>query len=67
MADAARCDRRDADGNPNFNGGAPTGYGKYYATGFSVNEGKASPAVLWIVWNKGSGSWKAVSYVLVTP
>ncbi len=67
MAEAARCDHRDAEGNPSFVGGPATGYGKYYATGLSLNQGADAPAVLWIVWSKDSGFWKAISYVLLTP
>ena len=66
MGDAAKCDRRDVDGDPIFSPAPATGYGKYYASGFSVNEGKNSPAVLWIVWTKVDGSWKALSYLLLT-
>ena len=67
VGDAARCDRRDSDGDPVFSSASATGYGKYYATGFSLNRGSQSPAVCWIVWNKVNGAWKAMSYVLLTP
>jgi hypothetical protein len=67
VGEAARCDRRDSDGDPVFSSAAAAGYGKYYATGFSLNRGSQSPAVCWIVWSKVSGSWKAMSYVLLTP
>ncbi len=67
MGDAARCDRRDADADPIFSPAPATGYGKYYATGFSPNEGKNHPAVLWIVWTRVNASWKALAYVLLTP
>ena len=67
MGDAAGCEHRNSDGNPDFRPGAATGYGKYYACGFSLKESEADPAVLWIVWSKIHGSWKAVSYVLLTP
>jgi len=67
MGDAAKCDRRDADGDPIFSQAPATGYGKYYASGFSLNEGKNHPAILWIVWAKVDGSWKASAYVLLTP
>jgi len=43
------------------------GYGKYYATGFTLNQGSQPPAVCWIVWKKVNGSWKAMSYVVLTP
>ncbi len=65
MGEAAKCDRRDVDGDPIFSPAPATGYGKYYASGFSVNEGKSSPAALWIVWTKVNGSWKALAYVLL--
>ncbi len=67
MGEAAKCDRRDADGDPIFSPAAATGYGKYYASGFSVNEGKNAPAVLWIVWTRVNGSWKALAYLVRTP
>jgi hypothetical protein len=66
MGDTAKCDRRDADGDPVFSSALATGYGKYYASGFSLNEGKNNPAVLWIVWTRVNGSWKALAYVLLT-
>jgi len=44
-----------------------TGYGKYYATGFSLNEGRENPGVLWIVSSRVSSSWKAQSYLVLTP
>ena len=66
MGEAAKCDRRDVDGDPIFNPAPATGYGKYYASGFSLNEGENSPAVLWIVWTRVNGSWKALAYLLVT-
>ena len=37
------------------------------AMGFSLSEGTADPAVLWMIWNKENGSWKVVSYALMTP
>jgi hypothetical protein len=67
MGDAANCDRRDADGDPIFSSGATTGYGKYYASGFSLNEGKNHLAILWIVWTKVDRSWNALAYMLLTP
>lgn len=67
MGDAAKCDRRDADGEPIFSPAPATGYGTYYASGFSLNEGRNHPAILWIVWTKVNGSWKALAYTLLTP
>ncbi len=66
MGEAAKCDRRDTDGDPIFSPASATGYGKYYASGFSVNEGKNSQAALWIIWTKMNGFWKASAYVLLT-
>ncbi len=66
MGDAAKCDRRDADGDPIFSPAPAAGYGKYYASGFSLNEGENSPAVLWIVWTKVNALWKAQAYILLT-
>ncbi len=65
--EAAQCDRRNAEGDVEFSPKAAAGYGKYYASGFSLNQGKTSPAVLWIVWRRVDRAWKAVSYILVTP
>lgn len=67
MAEAMRCDQRGPDGEPQFVGGPAAGYGTYYASGFTLHQGMAEPAVMWIVWSKGSGSWKAASYALMTP
>jgi len=67
VGDATRCDRRDSDGDPVFIPGPADGYGKYYAAGFTLNQGSQPPAVCWIVWNKANGSWKAMSYVVLTP
>jgi hypothetical protein len=67
MGVAANCERRKPDGNPNFTSAPATGYGKYYAIGFSLDTGKTYPAVLWIVWSKVNGAWKAVSYLVITP
>ncbi len=67
MADAAHCERRGPDGEPHFSAAPATGYGRYYAAGFSLSSGSADPAMLWIVWSKVNGSWKAMSYALLTP
>ena len=67
VGDATRCDRRDSDGDPVFVAAPADGYGKYYAAGFTLNQGDQPPAVCWIVWKKANGSWKAMSYVLLTP
>jgi hypothetical protein len=68
MGEAARCDRRNADGEPGFSPSTgPASYGTYYASGFNLNQGKTSPAVLWIVWRRVHEVWRAVSYILVTP
>ena len=67
MGDAAKCDRRDADGDPIFSPAPAAGYGKYYASGFSLNEGQNHPAILWIVWTKVNGLWKAPAYALLSP
>jgi hypothetical protein len=67
MADAAQCERRGPDGEPHFSDATNIGYGKYYAAGFNLSSGNADPATLWIVWSKVNGSWKAMSYALLTP
>lgn len=67
MGEAAKCDRRNADGDPEFASATKQSYGKYYAVGFHIEQGKTSPAVLWMLWSRVNGAWKAVSYVLVTP
>ncbi len=67
MGDAADCERRRPNGDPEFSAAAATVYGKYYASGFALRTSSASPATLWIIWSKVDGSWKAVSYVLLTP
>lgn len=41
-------------------------YGSYYGTGFSLARGGDDAAVLWIVWAREGGQWKAVSYVVLT-
>lgn len=41
-------------------------YGSYYGTGFSLARGGDDAAVLWIVWAREGGQWKAVSYVILT-
>jgi hypothetical protein len=67
MGLAASCGRRKTNGDPDFSQGAAEGYGKYYATGFSVGKDKTNPTVLWIVWTNKNGAWKAVSYLLDEP
>lgn len=67
MGEATKCDRRKPDGEPDVRAGATGAYGNYYASGFSFDQGQENPAVFWIVWTRTSGSWKAISYVLITP
>ena len=67
MAVAAACDRRRPDGDPDFSHADATGYGRYYATGFSIASGSVDPATLWTVWRNMNGAWKIVSYTLLTP
>lgn len=67
MAEAAACDRRKPDGEPNFSRAPASGYGKHYASGFELNLGKVGPAVLWIVWGKKANSWKVLSYLVLVP
>jgi hypothetical protein len=67
MGIAADCERRKPNGEPTFSQGAAEGYGKYYATGFSLGTGKTNPSVLWIVWANRNNAWKAVSYLLIEP
>jgi hypothetical protein len=66
MAEAADCERRAPGEDPDFHTAEPSGYGKYYATGFRRN-GVEAAAALWIVWGKIDGHWKAVSYVVMHP
>jgi hypothetical protein len=67
MGEAASCERRNQAGEPDHIPQGASGYGKYYATGFSFTKGKANPSVLWMAWSKRDGAWKAVSFVLMTP
>jgi hypothetical protein len=67
MGIAADCGRRGPDGEPDFGDTAATGYGTYYATGFALSGGNMDAATLWIVWRKVDGSWKVLSYVLLSP
>ena len=67
MAEATKCGRRSADANAEIRPGAAAAYGKYFASGFQLNQGKASPAVLWLLWSRVDESWKVVSYRIVTP
>ena len=67
MGVAADCKRRRPDGDPDFGSAAVTGYGIYYAAGFNFSNGNVDPATLWTVWSKVNGSWKVVSYALLSP
>jgi hypothetical protein len=67
MGDQAMCADRKTGDKPVFRPVAAVGYGKYYVSGFSMNEGKSTAGVLWIYWSKVNGSWKAVSYEVLTP
>lgn len=67
MGAAAGCGRRRADGEPDFSAAPATGYGTYYAAGFHLSNGNVDPATLWTVWSNETGSWKVVSYVLLSP
>jgi hypothetical protein len=67
MGVAANCETRKSNEAPHGNSPPATGYGKYYATGFSVGKGKTNSSVLWIAWRKVNEDWKAVSFVLITP
>ncbi|HYI96813.1 MAG TPA: hypothetical protein VEX68_24945 [Bryobacteraceae bacterium] len=67
MGDAANCERRKPDGDPDFAGDRATGYGKYYASGLIPSTGSVEPGTLWVVWSKVNGSWMIVSYVIQTP
>jgi hypothetical protein len=67
MGEAVDCRNRGPDGEPEAKRVAATGYGEYYATGFSLGKSNASSSLLWIAWKKVNGAWKAVSYVLITP
>lgn len=62
MAEGADCRQRKRGEEPSLLTGG-SGYGKYYATGLSLNPS----AVLWIVWGQSGGSWKALSYAVMTP
>jgi hypothetical protein len=66
MGEAASCGNRSA-GSPHFARSASKPvYGKYYATGFSMNNGTGNESTLWILWEKVSGSWKGISFLLLT-
>ena len=67
MGAAADCGRRRPDGDPDFSGATATGYGRYYAAGFNFSNGNMDPATLWTVWSSVNGSWKVVSYALLSP
>ncbi len=67
MGAAADCGRRRPDGDPDFSAAPASGYGTYYAAGFNVSNGTVDPATLWTVWSKVNGSWKVVSYALLSP
>ena len=64
MGEGAACERRKLGEGRKLDRSA-TGHGKYYALGFS-RQGSDHPSVLWIVWGKSNGSWKALSYALLT-
>jgi hypothetical protein len=65
MADAADCEKRKPGEDLDAGKAEPAGYGRYYATGFGRRV--ASGGILWIVWGKVDGRWKAVSYALIHP
>ena len=67
MGAAADCGRRRPDGDPDFSAATAAGYGTYYAAGFNLSNGNVDPATLWTVWSKVNGSWKVVSYALLSP
>ena len=67
MGAAADCGRRRPDGDPDFSAATATGYGTYYAAGFNLSNGNVDPATLWTVWSNVNGSWKVVSYTLLSP
>ena len=67
MGAAADCARRRPDGDPDFSAAPATGYGMYYAAGFNFGNGNVDPATLWTVWSNVNGSWKVVSYALLSP
>ena len=67
MGAAADCGRRRPDGDPDFSAATATGYGRYYAAGFNLSNGNMDPATLWTVWSSVNGSWKIVSYALLSP
>jgi hypothetical protein len=67
MAAAIDCQGREA-GKDVYLEKPATGnvYGNFYGTGFRLSKAGGQAGVLWIVWAKESGQWKAVSYFLVT-
>ena len=67
MGAAADCGRRRPDGDPDFSAAPAAGYGTYYAAGFNFSNGNVDPATLWTVWRNVNGSWKVVSYALLSP
>ncbi len=68
MAEAADCSRLSAAEQLRFV--PPAGekkYGNYYATGFRFRIAGPEASVLWLVWGKEQGSWKVLSYAVMTP
>ncbi len=57
----------ETDGDPDFSAAPATGYRTYYAAGFNFGNGNVAPATLWTVWRNVNGSWKVVSYALLSP
>jgi hypothetical protein len=68
MATIADCANRKPGEEPDFRvPGAAKNYRSYYGVGFKLAKTLGDPAVLWTAWNKESGAWKILSYVLITP
>lgn len=68
MAALVECSKRTRDSEidgSQYPATAKT-YGNYYGTGFSLARGGEDASVLWIVWARENGQWKAVSYVILS-
>jgi hypothetical protein len=68
MASALDCSSR-VSGQPVRYIGASGGktYGDYYATGLRLAKAGEDSGVLWAVWAREGGTWKVVSYTVLTP
>jgi hypothetical protein len=42
-------------------------HGRFYASGFRLQEKFGNPAVLYLLWEERGGDWKVVAYDILTP